>query len=363
MTVKLDYVWLDGHTQKNLRSKIRFEEIKLNSKGTLNLKDIPRWSFDGSSTQQASSDNSDLILKPVKVVKNPLSNKNEQYDSFIVLCEVLDTDGKPHNTNTRHALGKLKKNDIIFSAEQEYTILDARTVRPLGWPKSPEGETIFPLPQARYYCGTGDFVKGRNFIDKYTNMLVDAGLNVRGVNAEVMLSQWEYQLGNISAVDLADELWISRYIIERLSEYFGMIISWEPKPIPGDWNGSGCHFNFSTKKMRDGGYDEKYASVILDKLEQDHFTHIRYCGLGNENRLTGEHETCHMSEFKHGVGDRSASVRIPAACVKGDNFYMEDRRPAANCDPYEVLLSLSKSIVSGHEELNSLKGQEVEVVA
>ena len=100
MTVKLDYVWLDGHTQKNLRSKIRFEEIKVNSKGTLNLKDIPRWSFDGSSTQQASSDNSDLILKPVKVVKNPLSTKNEQYDSFIVLCEVLDTDGKLLTPNT-----------------------------------------------------------------------------------------------------------------------------------------------------------------------------------------------------------------------------------------------------------------------
>ena len=55
--------------------------------------------------------------------------------------------------------------------------------------------------------------------------------------------------------------------------------------------------------------------------------------LGNEKRLTGQHETCSINEFKYGVADRGASIRIPRETFLNKCGYMEDRRPAANCDP------------------------------
>jgi glutamine synthetase len=356
-TIRVDYVWLDGYTPiQNMRSKIRILEV---DKLPTSAKQLPEWSFDGSSTQQAPGDESDLILKPVKMISSPLQDKDDEWECYIALCEVMLPNGKPHPSNTRNELAKTKKNEFLFSAEQEYVLLDARTVRPLGWPMK-EGEIVFPNPQGRYYCGAGDFVKGRNFVEKHTSFSHRAGLHIQGTNAEVMLSQWEYQLGVLPAVDLADEMILSRYLMDRLSEYFNFIITYEPKPIQGDWNGSGCHINFSTKTMREDGYDESYSNSVLEQLEKDHTEHIKVCGPGTERRLTGDHETCHINKFKSGIGDRSASIRIPASAVK-DNFYMEDRRPSANCDPYEVLLSLTNSLNTVHKNLNSLKGQEVVV--
>ena len=63
MKVTLEYVWLDGYLpEPNLRSKVKVEEMDLNS---IEFK-FPEWGFDGSSTMQADTENSDRILKPVK---------------------------------------------------------------------------------------------------------------------------------------------------------------------------------------------------------------------------------------------------------------------------------------------------------
>ena len=342
-TIRVDYVWLDGYTPvQNLRSKIRIMEV---DKLPTTAKQIPEWSFDGSSTQQAPGDESDLILKPVKLVKQPFAeDEKDNWESYIALCEVMLPDGKPHATNTRAKLRKLKKNDIMFSAEQEYVLLDARTIRPIGWPME-EGNVTFPPPQGRYYCGVGDFVKGRNFVEKYTVVCHKAGLHIEGNNAEVMLSQWEYQLGQLNALDLADEMWIARYLGDRLGEYYNTIISYDPKPVAGDWNGSGCHTNFSTKAMREPG-GIKIIEEACKRLESRHDDHIKAYGADNEQRLTGLHETCSMDEFRYGVSDRGASIRIPMQTSNDGYGYLEDRRPSANMDPYVVCTMLMETVCS-----------------
>ncbi len=246
------------------------------------LTEAPIWGFDGSSTEQADGGSSDCVLKPVRVYPNPF-----EQDAAIVLCEVYGVDGKPHESNTRKLLEDTIPNGIDewVGFEQEYTLY--KDGWPLGWPKDDE-----PAPQGDCYCG-------RNIGD--------------------------------------------RWLLERICEKHKLQVSLHPKPIEGDWNGAGCHTNFSTKEMReDGGYDKIIEAC--EKLGQNIDEHINSYGIDNDKRLTGLHETCSITEFKYGVSDRGASIRIPWQVERDKKGYLEDRRPASNCDPYLVSQKLVETI-------------------
>ena len=93
----------------------------------------------------------------------------------------------------------------------------------------------------------------------------------------------------------------------------------------------------------------KHAEMILiekacKKLGSKHAEHIAAYGADNEQRLTGLHETCSMDEFRYGVSDRGASIRIPMGTANDGYGYLEDRRPSANMDPYIVCSMLIETI-------------------
>ena len=253
------------------------------------------------------------------------------------MCECVDPAGTALPSNTRNAAAAIFDDPAVageepwFGIEQEYALLDKDTGWPLGWPQKG-----FPGPQGPYYCSAGaDKVVGRTIVDAHYRACLYAGIKVSGINGEVMPAQWEYQVGPCTGIDSGDQLWVSRYILDRVGELAGVVITLDPKPMPGDWNGSGCHANFSTKTMRaDGGYEAIKAACAA--LEKTHLVHIAAYGEGNERRRTGKHETADIHTFSWGVANRGASIRVGRETEKNGCGYLEDRRPSSNCDPYVV---------------------------
>ena len=326
---RAEYIWIDGsEPTAKLRAKTKIVEVG---------QDPPIWGFDGSSTNQAPGAASDCVLRPVFVCPDPMRQGN----NVLVMAEVLLTDFSPHPTNTRAACAeaaqKYADQEFVFGIEQEYTFF--RGNRPLGFP-----EAGFPAPQGGYYCGIGaDEVFGRDVVEAHLDACLRAELGIFGINAEVMPGQWEFQVGTLSALDVSDHLWVARYLLYRVAENFGINATLYPKPARGDWNGAGAHTNFSTKAMR-----SSYQPCIdaAEALGRRHDLHIANYGQGIEERLTGLHETCSYKEFRYGVSDRGASVRIPWQVEVEGKGYIEDRRPCANVDPY-VVTRLIMETVSG----------------
>jgi glutamine synthetase len=334
MTYRAEYIWIDGtEPSPEVRSK-----TKIVAGGT----EPGIWGFDGSSTNQATGDNSDVVLQPAFTCPDPIRGG----DNVLVLCETaLTADLSPHPTNTRaaarEALTKYGDQEPWFGLEQEYTMLDMTTGWPAGFP--PNG---FPAPQGPYYCGVGAVkIHGRELVEEHTTACIEAGLKISGTNAEVMPGQWEFQIGPADTVEVGDHLWVARYLLYRLAEVHNIEISIEAKPMKGDWNGAGMHSNFSTKAMR-----ESYEPIIAaceaigapGKTEE----HLAAYGHGIEDRLTGEHETQRYDQFSYGVSDRGASIRIPWQVAQDQKGYIEDRRPNANADPYRVASIMTNTVCS-----------------
>jgi len=327
---KLEYIWLDGYKPtQSLRSK-----TKIVKDFSGKLEDCPMWSFDGSSTEQAEGGSSDCLLKPIALFPDPARES-----AWLVMTEVLNADGSPHESNARATIDD-DDNDFWFGFEQEYFLWDPETNLPLGFPASG-----YPRPQGPYYCGVGaKNAYGRDIIEDHLDQCLDAGLNVEGINAEVATGQWEFQVFAKGAAEAGDQIWIARYLAERNAEKYGLSINWHPKPIKGDWNGSGMHANFSNSILREAGSKEVY-DTICQAFEPVIHEHIEVYGADNDQRLTGAHETQSIDKFSYGVSDRGASIRIPIATVEnGWKGWLEDRRPASNGDPYKIAARIVKTV-------------------
>ncbi|XP_015914705.1 glutamine synthetase isoform X2 [Parasteatoda tepidariorum] len=334
--VQCTYVWIDG-TGENVRSKTKTLDFVPKSPS-----ELPIWDYDGSSTYQAEGSNSDVYLYPVAIYKDPFRGGNNK----LVLCETYRFNKQPTESNKRHSLVKAMEKAADFhpwfGLEQEYTLLDVDG-HPFGWPK--QG---YPGPQGPYYCGIGATkAYGRDIVEAHYRACLYAGINVGGTNAEVMPAQWEFQVGPCEGTSIGDEVWMSRFILHQIAEEFGVVVSFDPKPMPGNWNGAGAHTNFSTKAMRETN-GLKFIEEAIEKLSRNHPRHIKAYdpkdGKDNERRLTGLHETSSIHDFSAGVANRGASIRIPRQVAEKKMGYLEDRRPSSNCDPYAVADAMIRTI-------------------
>lgn len=333
---KLEYIWLDGHEpMQGLRSK-----TKVINSTVRDLEECPGWSFDGSSTEQAPGNSSDCLLNPVLMVPD-MQRSHPGCSAYLVMCEVLNADGTPHKTNARSTITD-DSIEFWFGYEQEYFLSNPKNGKMLGFPE--EG---LPCPQGQYYCSVGaSNAFGRQVVEEHLDMCLEAGLGIEGINAEVAPGQWEFQLFAKGAKRAGDEMWLTRYLLERIAEKHGVAVNWHCKPLgtKADWNGSGMHTNFSNELLRTCGSQEVYSKVC-EAFRPVVKEHIEVYGPDNHLRLTGKHETASIDQFTYGVSDRGASIRIPVATVKnGWNGWLEDRRPNSAADPYKIAARIIKTL-------------------
>lgn len=338
----LEYVWIDGNDE--LRSKIKV--VTRDNYITIDeLEECEIWNFDGSSTNQPSlvKSISDIILKPVRLYNNFLSLTN---NALFVFCECLNIDMNPHTSNYRQkckeTADKYNDNKCLFGIEQEYFIFEKYGNQEQEQEQNIIHNNLFP-----HYCSVGgDRSFGRQISNEHLYCCIESNINICGTNSEVTPSQWEYQIGICDALQVSDDLYMSRYLLHRISEKHGYYISFDPKPFQ-KLNGSGGHTNFSTNKMRElGGL--KYIYESCERLKKTHETHInsKGYGLNNYKRLTGLNETSDINCFSYETGNRSCSVRIPLQVELNKCGYLEDRRPAANLNPYIVTELLMNSVLN-----------------
>ena len=242
---------------------------------------------------------------------------------MLVLCDTYDNDGNPLPTNHRNSANKIFKKigdkvECWFGLEQEYFIRFNNCF-------------LHPVNNGSHYCGFSNKLE-KTIVEEHLQACLLTGLQISGINAEVATGQWEFQIGPSQGINAADQLVIARYLLQRIAEKYDATIDYSPK-LSETANGSGCHINFSTDKMRE---EDGLTEIIacMEKLERKHEQHIDAYGKDNHLRLTGLHETSSMDKFTWGIGTRNTSVRIPNLTQKDGAGYFEDRRPAANIDPY-----------------------------
>jgi glutamine synthetase len=364
-----EYVWHDALGA--LRSKGK-NFVKTFDRD-VTLDDFSEWNFDGSSTGQAEGRSSDVVLRPVALFKDPFRRNWPNAEAYLVLCDTYNMDGTPHGTNNRakcmEVCERTKEFEPWFGIEQEYVIFQlGKSLTcpelPYGWMdkdlpnyRFPEqahphvassvicNDGYYPLPSSAFYCGVGaDRIFGRKIVEQHYECCLYAGVKACGINWEVSPAQAEIQIGICSAHEMGDHLWMARYLLSRVAEEHGAYVELHPKPYGPKFNGSGSHTNFSTKEMRD---ENGYSKIVeaCEKMSKLHAEHLaEYGDESNKLRLTGKHETASYEKFSYGASDRGTSIRIPYTTHKAGKGYLEDRRPASNCDPYKVVTRMLKTI-------------------
>lgn len=363
--ILLEYVWIDADGGLRSKNRVVHDENVVVEK-LLSQPEQWEWSFDGSSTGQATGTDSDIIMRPVAVYDNPfyqnlLVKERERVKSYLVMCDCYNKDGTPHATNARVRCAQTESasasDQPLFGIEQEYVFFERLKShqyfsQPYQWINSSNPGCG---GQGPYYCSAGgDRCFGRNIVDQHLKACLYAGIQICGTNAEVMASQWEFQIGPLPALQVSDQLWMARYILMRITEEHGCGVSFHPRPMKHEWNGSGGHTNFSTAAMRtksNHAMDSIKAACI--QLQASHAEHMALYGKHNEERMTGRNETSSMHECTWGISDRGRSIRIPRHVANQGHGYLEDRRPAANMDPYLVTERIMRTCCLGKSPITT----------
>ena len=188
----------------------------------------------------------------------------------------------------------------------------------------------------------------RKIVEEHLDICLDAGINHEGINAEVAKGQWEFQIFGKGSKKAADEMWVARYILQRLTEKYGLDVEYHCKPLGAIPTGTAPACTRTSPPpicVKTGG--KEYFLALMAAFEKNTKEHIAVYGPDNHLRLTGHHETQSIDQFSWGIADRGASIRVPHSFANnGFRGYLEDRRPNSQGDPYQIASRILETIAS-----------------
>lgn len=294
----------------------------------------PVWNYDGSSTRQASTENSAVHIIPMKNYGHPNKVLRDK-GAMLTLCAT----SLPNDTimATAEKIG-LNKKDLMLGFELECFMIDKLTCLPVGFVQGCDQCTD-------HYCSTSNkFVDPRvqRFLDEVLETGLAMGIALTGHNVEVAYGQIELQVCD-NAINACHDLEVLKYLMEYIGNKleYNIYIDYTCKPLGPNHNGSGMHTNFSNSEMRKKN-DMELTRSIVERLGTGHADAMKIYGFDNEHRLTGKHETSSYTEFTFAVASRAVSVRLQTKYIKETNqivedaTYAEDRRPNPTADQYLI---------------------------
>jgi len=333
-----EYIWVGG--RGNVRSKTRTLTRKPESPDDCSI-----WMFDGSSTAQATEAESDVYLVPRRVFEDPIRGPPH----VLIVCEAVVHSMEPAAGNYRadatEAMVKYAGTDAWFSMEQEYSLNKA------GKMGHDEAGTKFACQpyafdddgncgeEENFYCGVGglNVLEGHRFlVDDHYALCMASGIKIQHANLGVAAGSGCFQIGPCRGINIGDHLVAARWLLKVASEKYAdmFYISFNPQPVQGR-HGNGVNISFSSRQTRgEGGL--QVVEKCCRALGRKHKETLQCYGTGHDERLTGKNQTCPADEFRFGVADMTASVRIPRNVAVTGRGELCDRRPAGDCDPYRA---------------------------
>lgn len=338
----VDYIFVD-HTRLDVKMKTNV----LNNKVT-SIADLPyaHASLCGLIVETEPPLNmlSELVLRPVRLYNDPFRGHPHK----IALCDVMKDLSTPADINTRHKLVACEKViasfDPLIGFEQEYVISGEYRKQRGAFPrKNSYHDYVGKMPTVHVE---------RNLTEEHMWACLKAGLHFCGITREKAESQWEYQLGPASPVNIADDLVVSRYILARLAEKCDVTVTFDPVPDISCFT-SALHVNFSTKKMREAKglqHIEQTLQRFSRQPQEELLTSFdRRGGKDNIHRLVGNTSRPKASGVT--IGGKQAALRIPAVVQLLGKGYLEERRPSADADPYTVLAAFLPAMMNALESI------------
>ena len=263
--------------------------------------DEPSLNFLPLSPRSCNDDgNVEVILHPRYVCKNPF--KRERY--YYVLCETGN-----NRKDVMEIYRKHQEDHIQVGFRQEFYILDKHKQRPLGFDENDyfiqkynhsyrgiNQPDRFEIYYPKQYCRTTSNYanwNGNKMMEEHTELCLNAGIYLVETHCGVGIGQWTYTIGMMKGIEACDQLWISRYLLEKMGNKYDVLIHWENE----------MNLNF----FWDGMHQEKQLHTTLRYLQ---FPKSR-CSVLLSNERKG---------------------------------YVEDQQPSANCNPYLVIYRILNSI-------------------
>ncbi|GAX81512.1 hypothetical protein CEUSTIGMA_g8940.t1 [Chlamydomonas eustigma] len=342
--ILVEYVWL-GSSGSDLRSKSRVFDTRPSS-----VDDVPMIAVDGGSYDQ-HPEGQEVFLKPRKLFRDPF----RAGDHLLVLCDSFKTNVnsslrnqnssctlEPSNSNSRapceETLNQASAHLPIFAAEQEYCILASSTV-PSSTPAWPYAHLPDPCKPYMSVPGLSEanklktYASGRHLAERHLQACLHAGIKITETSQRTSPAArlWSYKLGPLLGVDLADQLWMSRFILLRLSEEEGLSVSFDPTAVGGA--GARCNMKYSTSETRNPGGGLSCIQLHLELLESAHLLHLLAYSKGCvSSRSLG---------FEVGVGgSKEPTLVVPSKTLILKAGHYVDQRPPSNVDPYLAIMVL-----------------------